>query len=98
MTEQIREGKTPLGARFLMAFRAAAYAVKRSSKQLGVAASSAAQLFASRWISADNIGLLAGVWLLTKGASHWGEYVGHLTCGTLILSLTILHLVSGRAR
>lgn len=98
MTEQIREGKAPLRARLLMAFRASAYAIKRLLKQLGVAAFSAVQLFASRWISADNMGLLAGVWLLTKGASHWGEYVGHLTCGTLILSLTILHLVSGRAR
>ena len=81
-----------------MVLWAVVFTIRRRSSQLGAATVLAFKAFAFRWVSADNIGLLVGVWLLTKGASHWGDYVGYLTCGTLILSLTILHMVAGRAR
>lgn len=96
MTDQTREEKASLRGRFLMALRAGSYATKRGLSQLGMATILAFKFFVPRWITADNAGLAAGVWLLTKGASHWGDYVGHLTCGGLILALTVLHLIAGR--
>jgi hypothetical protein len=58
----------------------------------------AMQRFAITWLSPDNLSLASGVALITKGASLFSERAGYLTCGSLILGLTVLHLIFGRGR
>jgi hypothetical protein len=58
----------------------------------------AVQRFAMAWLSPDNLSLFAGVTLLTKGASLFSERAGYLTCGSLVLGLTVLHLIYGGRR
>jgi hypothetical protein len=101
MTDQAAEQKKPperLGTRLLLAFRRLAYASKFIFKRVCVAIFAGVARFAQEWISGDNFGLLLGVALLTRGASHWGKYVGDLTCGSLVLGLTMMHLLCGRRR
>jgi hypothetical protein len=52
---------------------------------------------ASRWLSVDNVCLLVGIALITLGASQWSARVGLVTCGALVLGVTLLRvLLDGR--
>lgn len=48
------------------------------------------------YLSTDNVSMVISLALITRGAAHWGEGVAYLTCGALVLGLTLLHLILGR--
>jgi hypothetical protein len=53
--------------------------------------------FATAFLSMDNVLLLLGVILITRGAALWGgASAGYLACGALVLGLTLLHLIVGQ--
>jgi hypothetical protein len=55
--------------------------------------------FAVRWMSIDNASLALGLGLITAGAAGWSTRAALVTCGSLVLGVTLLRiLLDGRAR
>jgi hypothetical protein len=48
--------------------------------------------FAADWLSIDNVSLAAGVGLLTAGAACWSPRAALVTCGALLIGLTLARL------
>jgi hypothetical protein len=51
--------------------------------------------FVHTFLSMDNVLILLGLALITRGAALWSERAAWLTCGCLVLGLTLLHLIVG---
>lgn len=54
---------------------------------------SAAATVLVRWLTVDNVTESLGIALLTAGASMFSTRAGFLTCGSLLIGLTILQNV-----
>lgn len=67
-------------------------------RQRALATAAALGRFAGSWATSDNVSLLAGIVCITRGAELFSVRAAWLTCGSLILSLTLLHLIFGGRR